>query len=153
MRRLILLLVAVGSLVLADAAHAATGKIIKVLPHFLDTKGRNAKSPSLFDRDVYQTWLRENPAQRGGIRYDVQWRAREVTGKLILRVELRGIAEGKKPREQKLETEVKASSGLARWNELALSGDDYKAFGEVTAWRVTLWEGDQLVAEQASYLW
>ena len=153
MRRLILILVAVSSLVLADAAGAATGKIIKVLPHFLDTKGRNAKSPSLFDRDAYQVWLRENPSQRGGVRYDVQWRVRETTGKLTLRVELRGIAEGKKPREQKIEAEVKASSGLSRWNELVLTGEDYKAFGEVTAWRVTLWEGDQLLAEQASYLW
>jgi hypothetical protein len=153
MRRLILLLITVGSLVLADAAQAATGKIIKVLPHFLDTKGRNAKSPSLFDRDAYQTWLRENPAQRGGIRYDVQWRTRETTGKLILRIELRGITEGKKPREKKIETEMNASNGLSRWNELALTGDDYKAFGEVTAWRVTLWENDQLLAEQTSYLW
>lgn len=153
MRRLILLLVAVGSLVFANAVHAATGKIIKVLPHYLDAKGRNAKSPSLFDRDAYQVWLRENPSQRGGIRYDVQWRTREAAGTLTVRVELRGIADGKKPRERKIETEVKASNGLARWNELALTGDDYKAFGEVTAWRVTLWEGDQLLAEQASYLW
>jgi hypothetical protein len=153
MRRLILLLLTIGSLVLADAAQAATGKIIKVLPHFLDPKGRNAKSPSLFDRDAYQAWLRDNPAQRGGIRYDVQWRTREATGKLILRVELRGVTEGKKPREKTMETEMNASNGRSRWSELALTGDDYKAFGEVTAWRVTLWENDQLLAEQASYLW
>jgi hypothetical protein len=153
MRRLILLLLTISSLVLAEAAQAATGKIIKVLPHFLDPKGRNAKSPSLFDRDAYQAWLRENPAQRGGIRYDVHWRTRETTGKIILRVELRGITEGKKPREKMIETEMNASNGRSGWSELALTGDDYKAFGEVTAWRVTLWENDQLLAEQASYLW
>ena len=37
---------------------AATGEVVKVLPFLLDTHGQIAKSPSLFDRDAYQAYLR-----------------------------------------------------------------------------------------------
>lgn len=146
-------LVLLAAFVLAHPAAAATGKVVKVLPHFLDLNGRHAKSPSLFDRDAYQAWLRKNPSQRSGIRYDVQWRARDIFGTLKLRVELRGIAQGNLPREKTIETELKGANGSSHWGRLELKGDDYKAFGEVTAWRVTLWGGDTLIDEQTSYLW
>ena len=45
------------------------------------------------------------------------------------------------------------ASQLGRWNGIALTGEDYKAFGEVTAWRVTLWDGETMLAEQKSFLW
>ena len=32
-------------------------------------------------------------------------------------------------------------------------GEDFRAGGSVSAWRVTLWNGDQLVAEKKSVLW
>lgn len=153
MRRFFTSLVLFSCLVFAIPASAATGKVIKVLPHFLDLKGRHTKSPSLFDRDAYQAWLRQHPKERSGIRYDVQWRAREVTNALKLRVELRGIAQGNLPREKTVERELKPAKGLSRWDSLELAGNDYKTFGEVTAWRVTLWDGDQLVGEQKSHLW
>jgi hypothetical protein len=153
MRRLFISLVLFGCLALALPAPAATGKVIKVLPHFLDLKGRHTKSPSLFDRDAYQAWLRLHPEERSGIRYDVQWRARGINSTLKLRAELRGIALGNLPREKTVEQVLKAPKGMARWNSIALTGDDYKSFGEVTAWRVTLWDGDQLVGEQKSHLW
>ena len=54
----------------------ATGRVIKVLPHFLDLKGRAALSPSLYDRDVYQVILRDHPERRSGIRFDMQWRTK-----------------------------------------------------------------------------
>jgi hypothetical protein len=154
MRWLFLSSLTVATLCCAGSASATEGKIVKVLPHFLDTQGRHTKSPSLFDRDAYQAWLRRNPDQRGGVRYDVQWQSRGATGKLKLRVELRGIAEGKLPREKTIEKEVEPGKfGLAHWDELDLKGDDYKSFGDVTAWRVSLWDGEKLVAEQTSFLW
>jgi hypothetical protein len=153
MRRLFISLLLFATLAFAFPVLAATGKVIKVLPHFLDLKGHHAKSPSLFDRDAYQAWLRQNPNERSGIQYDVQWRAREATGTMKLRLELRGIAEGSLPRQKTIETELKPGGGTARWDKLALQGDDYKTFGEVTAWRVTLWDGEQLIDEQTSYLW
>jgi len=57
------------------AADAVTGKVVKVLPFFLDAQGRIAKSPSLFDRDVYQAYLREHTNEVSGVRFDVLWKA------------------------------------------------------------------------------
>lgn len=153
MRRAFILLALIGCLAFVLPASAATGKVVKVLPHLLDLKGRHTKSPSLFDRDAYQAWLRQHPGERSGIRYDVQWRARDVTKTLKLRAELRGIAQGNLPREKTVELELTPAKGTARWDSLVVTGEDYKALGEVTAWRVTLWDGDQLVGEQKSFLW
>ena len=55
------------------AASAATGKVIKVLPQFLDLKGRHSLSPSLYDRDAYQAQLRDTKTNISGMRFAVQW--------------------------------------------------------------------------------
>jgi hypothetical protein len=34
-----------------------------------------------------------------------------------------------------------------------MAGDDYKKFGNVVAWRVTLWADDRMLGEQESFLW
>ena len=72
MRRLIIACLIIGSFT-ALAADAVTGRIVKVLPLFLDAQGRDATSPSLFDRDAYQFFLRDHASQISAIRYDVQW--------------------------------------------------------------------------------
>jgi hypothetical protein len=137
----------------ALSAGAATGRVIKVLPHFLDEQGRNSISPSLYDRDAYQLHLRNHPEKRSGLRFDVQWKARGAAwAPLKVRVELRGISQGDLPKTFVLEQEVKPG-WLSHWNSLPLTGEDYKKFGDVTAWRATLWEGDQLLSEQKSFLW
>jgi hypothetical protein len=138
---------------MALTASASSGKIVKVLPHFLDAKGRHALSPSLFDRDAYQAQLRAHPEQRSAIRYDIRWRARPSWGAVKLKLELRGITEGKTRRERTLEKIVDSGEGGSGWAGLALTGDEYRAFGEVIAWRVTLWDGDTLLSEQKSFLW
>ena len=98
--------------------------------------------------------MRKHPEQRSGLRFDVHWRATGATGKLKLRAELRGVAKGTLPRQTALETELESSKGAAsHWNSLLLAGEAYQNFGEVTAWRVTLWDGEQLVGEQKSFLW
>ncbi|MCX8091991.1 MAG: hypothetical protein N3I86_13830 [Verrucomicrobiae bacterium] len=139
-----------------SAADATSARLIKVLPHFLDREGRHALSPSLYDRDAYQARLREHPELRSGIRFDVQWRAR--TGRptpLTLRLELRGSARGDLPTQVTLETRVQVdrSGAGGGWARLHLTGEDYRRFGELTAWRATLWDGETQVAEQRSFLW
>ena len=134
------------------SASAATGRVVKVLPHFLDLKGRHALTPSLYDRDAYQDYLRNHPQEVSGLRYDIKWKAKGAKdARLKLQIELRGDARGKTPVQTKLEKEISRGSG--RWTSLALTGDDYKTFGKVTAWRATLWDGDQLLGEQKSFLW
>jgi hypothetical protein len=135
-------------------ADAATGRVIKVLPHFLDREGRHALSPSLYERDAYQAQLRRHPEARSGVRFDIQWKARgAVYAPLRLRVELNGTAKGDRPSQTVLETEVKPGGWFSHWSSLPLTGEAYRKFGDVTAWRVTLWEGDRLLGEQKSFLW
>jgi hypothetical protein len=146
----LLLLISFG---FAPGSEAATGRVIKVLPHFLDLKGHHTLSPSLYERDAYQVYLRDHPDQRSGIRYDIQWRFKgPPKGALKLRLQLRGIAEGDLPKESTLEQEV-TGKWLSQWSAITLSGESFKNFGKVTAWRVTLWDDDQLLGEQKSFLW
>ena len=44
-------------------------------------------------------------------------------------------------------------AAFGRWTQLTLAGDEYQQFGRLSAWRVTLWDGDTLLGEQASFLW
>jgi hypothetical protein len=135
------------------SARGATGAVVKVLPHFLDLEGRHSVSPSLYDRDAYQAQLRRHPEQRSGLRFDILWRGRSRTKEPArLRVELRGTAKGNLPSETKLETDV-VITGTSHWASLKLDGESYRRFGEMTAWRVTLWSGDQMIGEQKSFLW
>jgi hypothetical protein len=139
---------------LASTAKAAEGKVLKVLPQFLDKQGQSALSPSLYDRDAYQALLRRNPAKRSALRYAVEWKASTPETKALkLRVEMRGTAGADAPKESSLESPVHQHGWFSHWAYLVLSEADYQKFGEVTAWRVTLWDGDQLLSEQKSFLW
>jgi hypothetical protein len=128
--------------------------VIKVLPQFLDLKGRHAISPSLYDRDAYQAFLREHTNDVSGMRFAVQWKASGASAdSLKLRVEVRGISHGELPRTIVLEQPVKTGFWFNRWASLPLTGDDFKKVGEVTAWRATLWDGDKMIGEQKSFIW
>jgi hypothetical protein len=152
MRRSLILILA--WLVLGSVAQAGEGRVIKVLPQFLDLQGQHAISPSLFDRDAYQAHLRKHPEEVSGVRYAVQWQSKPSSpGALKLRVELRGIGQGEKPRQTTVEKTITQPWRHSEWTNLDLAGADYKTFGEVTAWRVTLWDGTQLLGEQKSFLW
>ena len=152
MRTLLILLFTLGCFTVATAAEA-TGRVIKVLPFFLDQQGREAKSPSLFDRDAYQAYLREHPAEVSTLRYDIQWKAdKNLTGKLKLRLELRGSDAASVPKLKTIEADVTPGT-FSQWTELPLAGEDYKKLGSVVAWRVTLWSGDKQLSEEKSFLW
>lgn len=144
-------LVAVLLFLSAAGAHAGGGKVLKVLPHFLDLEGRHALSPSLFERDAYQARLRKNPAEVSALRFDVNWSADGKPANLRLRVEARG---GKAAAQAKqLETTVKPGWTGSTWSAVTLDKDAYQILGGVSAWRVTLWDGEQLLGEQKSFLW
>jgi len=150
MRRLLTVLLLFVSL--ASFA-AVTGKVVKVLPFLVDEQGRIAKSPSLFDRDAYQAFLRVHTNQISGVRYDVLWKVKPAEGQqLKVRVELRGTLEGNLPKTKTLEAEIPAGK-TGEWTEIKFIGDDYKRFGSIVAWRTTLWSGADQVAEQKSFLW
>jgi hypothetical protein len=163
MRRLLLILLMLGSLAAARAADAPVGHVVKVLPLFLDLQGHDAISPSLYDRDAYQVFLREHTNQVSAIRFDVLWRVTDgrdamrratETGesKLKLRLELRGVGPDNLPRLTTLEQNV-APHFLRQWTSFPLAGDAYKKFGAVVAWRATLWADGKMLDEQESFLW
>ena len=153
MRALLILLLTLGLFVTAHAADAVTGRVIKVLPLLVDLQGRTALSPSLFDRDAYQAQLRAHTNEISAIRYDVQWSAKNLgENKLKIQLELRGVGAGNLPKFKTL-TAAATTGFLENWTSLTLDGDEYKSFGGITAWRATLWNGDQLVGEHKSFLW
>ena len=104
MRRAFIWLALVAWLAVAGSAQAATGRVIKALPQFLDLKGRNSLTPSLYERDQYQALLREHTNQCSGMRFYVQWKVKgSPTDSLKLRLELRGVARGDYPRQLTLD--------------------------------------------------
>ncbi len=154
MRRSLIWLVLGGWLAGVVGASAATGRVIKVLPQFLDLKGRNSLSPSLYERDVYQAHLRDYTNECSGMQFLVQWKCKgEPAAPLSVHLELRGAARGDFPKQLVLEKAVKPGGWFSHWAVLTLVGPGYKEFGRVTAWRATLWEGKRLLGEQKSFLW
>jgi hypothetical protein len=153
MRRLLTVLLLLVSFSAAFASDIERGRIFKVLPLFLNLKGQDAVSPSLFDRDAYQAYLRLQTNGISAVRFDFLWQVKNPSVKKYkLRVELRGVGKGGKPTQTVMEQEV-APQWLRRWNSVTLGGADYKNFGSLIAWRATLWRGDELLSEQKSFLW
>jgi hypothetical protein len=152
-RRFNLLLMVCFACVTGSTLLAAPAKVIKVLPHFLDLKGRASLVPSLYERDAYQAFLLKHSEQRSALRFDVQWKARSVDwSKLKLRVEMRGVT-GNVIHSQTLEQAARQKGWFSNWSALTLSGEEFRKLGELVSCRATLWEGDQQLAEQKSFLW
>ena len=152
MRELKKLILAVCLLLISGVVHAESAKITKVLPHFIDKRGRHATRPTLYDRDAYQAYLRAHPKQRSAIRFDVQWKTQQSDpSQLKLKLEMRGTG-GKTLAAKTIEQPI-SSNDSSGWTAIEFSGDEYKNFGEVVAWRVTLWDGGKQIAEQKSFLW
>ena len=153
MRRIFICSLLAGLISVAMAGETPTGRVVKTLPLFLDLKGHDAVSPSLFDRDAYQLYLRKHPGLRSAVRFDVLWKASDAgSGPLKLQVELRGVTKDGLPRQLTLEQPV--TPGIfRRWTSLTLGGAEYKDFGDPLAWRVTLWSENRLLGEEKSFLW
>jgi hypothetical protein len=150
----VLFLLGVVTHLQADSTSLApTGRVVKVLPLLMDTNGAVALSPSLFDRDAYQFYLRAHTNEITGIRFDVDCDAKHAEGlKLKVRLELRGAGPTGLPTEKVMEQTVTPRI-FHHWTSLTLAGPDYKNFGVLAAWRATLWNGGQLLGEQKSFLW
>jgi hypothetical protein len=153
MRALLILLALLSVVAAAQAADAVNGRILKVLPFLLDQQGRNAKSPSLYDRDAYQAFLRQHPGEVSAMRFDILWKAAKSTDENIkIAIELRGTGTNSVPTVNTLETNV-VPGNFRQWTAVPLAGDNFKTTGLVTAWRVRLWNHGEMLGEQKSFLW
>lgn len=149
MRWLVLLLL----FAMTSAGLAGQGRVIKVLPLYLDSKGRESLSPSLYERDAYQAQLRAHPHDRAALRFVVQWKARSVDwSKTRVVVETRGV-QGNTIINRSTEQALHKGGFFSKWANIDISGQDFSSMGELAAWRVTLWEGDHQLGEQKSFLW
>ncbi|HEX4121158.1 MAG TPA: hypothetical protein VH619_11115 [Verrucomicrobiae bacterium] len=138
---------------LTPALWAGTGQVVKVLPQFLDKKGRTYLSPSLYERDAYQFVLRKSPARQAGLDLTIQWKAKHVDWtKLKLRAELRGLTDDT-IHTITIEEPAKKPRFFGNWSDLKIDGEAFHSFGKLVAWRVTLWEGDHQLGELKSFLW
>ena len=153
MRPLLAILVLLGSLAMASAADT-TGRVIKVLPLFLDQQGQDSPTPSLYDRDAYQARLRQHDTNNiTGIRVDVQWKVSHADeAKYTVRAELRGVGAAGAPHVKVLTAEVKPGY-FSKWTSFTVAGQEYKDFGSLVAWHATLWQGDRMIGEEKSFLW
>jgi hypothetical protein len=151
MRVPLLLLLLLTGLGLPLDLVAASVRIVKVLPQFVDQQGRIALNPSLYERDAYQVYLRQNPEKRSAIRFSVQWASKDAN-RLTLKVEMRGNR-GRLGTAATIEAPVKFRGLFTSWSKISLEGDAAKDFGDLSAWRATLWDGNKMVAEQKSFLW
>ena len=129
----------------------AEGKVIKVLPHFVDFQGRHTLSPSLYERDAYQELLRNHPEKRAGLQFEVLWKvSRRGSGPLRLKMELRG---GNSSSLEIVEMDVKRGMFGRRWSRMVLDPKQFARVGTVTAWKATLLQGEEIIAEANSFLW
>jgi hypothetical protein len=133
------------------SAAAAEARVVKVLPHRLDSQGRHALSPSLYERDAYQAELRAHPDRIRGLRIDVLWSLKERTSvPCVLRLELRG-SKGADP--VVLERPVSRGFLRRRWTKVLLDPAEFEQVGDVSAWRVSLRSRGEELASMASFLW
>lgn len=133
------------------SAPAAEARVVKVLPHRLDSQGRHALSPSLYERDAYQAELRAHPDRIRGLRIDVLWSLKERTSvPCVLRLELRG-SKGADP--VVIERPVSRGFLRRRWTKVLLDPAEFEKVGDVSAWRVSLRSGGEELASTASFLW
>ena len=130
---------------------APSARLVKVLPQFVDGRGRVALNPSLYERDAYQFYLRRHPAERGGLQFQVQWKSPTLR-RVTLRLELRGT-QNRQGSSVTSQDQIQHRGLLGSWSSITLKEADYRALGELSAWRATLWDGGEMLAEQKSFLW
>jgi len=140
------------ALFVSSAVAGSGGKVIKVLPQFLDLQGRTTLSPSLYERDAYQAQLQAKPDQRSGIVFHVQWKG-PTTGNLKIFIEARGVVREKVAPTFVWERPVTRHGWFSQWEKISVTGEEFQKLGTLTAWHVTLWDGDKLLGEQKSFLW
>lgn len=129
------------------------GRILKVLPHLLDAEGRVARAPSLFQRDAYQSHLRQHPEKVSTQRFDVHCKVhRRANSELQLRLTLRTA---NRPESEPVILEAPVKSGLwgRAWQSLTLDPEVYRTAGKVVAWRMEMLENGTVISSQSSFLW
>ncbi len=130
------------------------GKIWKVkYYHLANMAPIPAADPSIpFERD-YHLYGAITGAQRlfrQGNYYAIMWKVTDRTQPVKVRFEYRQQGTGLAVKSKEQEVSKFDHTNVTRFQVI---GNDYANFGPVTAWRVTVVRGKQVLAESKSYLW
>lgn len=130
------------------------GTIYKVKQqHFVPTERIMARDRSiLFERQylLHGAVTAAEQRERTGHYYAVNWKVDDRTQPVTLKFVFRQANTGLETAtiEQTI-TDVRRSN----WTKFQITGNDYYSRGRVTAWKLTLERGGEVLASQQSYLW
>lgn len=131
----------------------AEGTVHKVLVHYLDLDGHHRKSPSLFERDVYQEFLRTHPEQVSAIAFDVLWKVPQSHKRdLSVRLEIRG-SENYQTAPMSMVVPVNGRKYFKTWSRVTLNREEIDSIGKIVAWKVTVEEDGKALSSHHSFLW
>ncbi len=104
-------------------------------------------------RAIYQNQLSQSRYNQYGVRYNIHWGGEGmVLPNLTLVLEVRGLM-GDIPTQKTLSVDFTEFRRGSRWTEIEITGEDFQALGQLTAWKASLVSDGQVLAEKRSFLW
>jgi hypothetical protein len=158
LRNSLLRLLPVAILLLLSACSSVSkgpaGKVVKV-KHFHLVPGERlvtADRSILFERQhlLHGAVSASEQRERAGHYYSFQWSVDDRSQPVTLRLQYRQANTGLDV--QTLTQEV-AEVRRSNWSKFQITGPAYHQNGRVTAWKLTLERGGEVLASQQSYLW
>ena len=119
--------------------------------HLRDTEAADGNEfiRAEMNKRLYGAVTKEEKELRKGHFYTVSWR--ELSGARPVKIvfEYRQQTTGAKVKRK---SRVMSPSGEGK-TEFEITGEDYYRNGRVLAWRMTLYDGDEVVSQKQSFLW
>jgi hypothetical protein len=130
------------------------GAITKVNPYHLQPLERpRGVDPSVSFERTYRLYGAVSLAEqleRAGHYYTIHWKVDDRTQPVTVKFEYRQKNTGLTVKVKEIQADT-----IKRHNttEFTVTGSDYRSEGPVTAWRVSLMRGKELLASSESFLW
>lgn len=150
----------------AEKLPSAGRHLKKVLFFWLDEKGQYAQHPSMFERDAYQAFLRENPEEIHGLKVATLLagtRSKLAKGELVLKIKGPPSLTPVEDTVYRLDLSDKQDRRLRRWiywevdpvseDESSSAAEDKMSPDKIVAWQLTLLLDGVAVDRVQSYLW
>jgi hypothetical protein len=128
--------------------------VLKVNRTLLDQFGHETDVVGdLQGQAAYQYDLRHDPFRQRGARFHIKWKAPRRAERIRLVLDLQGLNPANESTRATVAAHQPDMDGWAEWTTLDIKGQQFKKLGEIMAWRVTLYSGDQVMAELPSANW
>ncbi len=138
----------------SSASVGPGGRISKVkYYHLIPEMAVNSQDPAIeFERNyhLYGAIRWSDVMNRGGHYYDIFWKVDDRTQPVTVRFEYRQANLGLTSKTMEQEVTDVRRSNVTKFRVL---GSDYRRDGRITAWKVSLVRGREVLAAHESYLW